>query len=536
MGKLFKRIHIPAGGSMKRKLFLYMLVLLIFILLLLASLLSLLGQFKTPKTSLLEACDMQQAVLGKEIKTHRNSLAMMNIHFSEDLSLSIDSWLEKNNLDFSALTDSPERVESLEGAIFETVRQYLLQAECSGAFMMLDTTVKSSAKDSEFSKSGIYLQVNGYEMSRRDVLCYRGSSTVSKAHNVMPHRKWRLELRRKYFEAYDVAKEKMDQPLDKACTFTDFMTMPGMSERAMHIVIPVTGSDGTYYGACGFEISESYFQQMFRQPARYPRMFSLLSNGNIDAGNDTGGSDTHLALQNYFACGNTSGYYYLPKSKLSIIDYGKGLTLFTDGKESYVGTIKTCEGYRTKEKFTTAVMLPKEDLTHEMASTGLRVAILILLLTVPSIICCLYFTSRFLKPLFYGIELIQKGDFSAQRSNVLEIDDLMDFLSQKDGETEKKIKGLETKIGNLQRSRQVDISEDDYQYFQSNFATLTSKEKEVFMLYLDGKTSKQIQEICNISANTLKYHNANIYSKLGINSRKQLLAYASKMRDEKTCS
>ena len=100
MGKLFKRIHIPAGGSMKRKLFLYMLVLLIFILLLLASLLSLLGQFKTPKTSLLEACDMQQAVLGKEIKTHRNSLAMMNIHFSEDLSLSIDSWLEKKQFGF----------------------------------------------------------------------------------------------------------------------------------------------------------------------------------------------------------------------------------------------------------------------------------------------------------------------------------------------------------------------------------------------------------------------------------------------------
>ena len=62
MNKLLGYIHTQAGsGTMKRKLFLYMLLLLFFILLVLASMLSLMGQFKTPKDSLLATCELQQA-------------------------------------------------------------------------------------------------------------------------------------------------------------------------------------------------------------------------------------------------------------------------------------------------------------------------------------------------------------------------------------------------------------------------------------------------------------------------------------------
>ena len=70
--------------------------------------------------------------------------------------------------------------------------------------------------------------------------------------------------------------------------------------------------------------------------------------------------------------------------------------------------------------------------------------------------------------------------------------------------------------------------------FRTCLANLTGKELDIFNLYLDGKTSKQIQEICAITSNTLKYHNANIYSKLGIKSRKELLAYAMMMKERRT--
>ena len=64
----------------------------------------------------------------------------------------------------------------------------------------------------------------------------------------MPHRKWKLELDSDVFGGYALAAQKASLPLNIACSFTDFITLPGMSERAMHIAIPITGADGTFYG------------------------------------------------------------------------------------------------------------------------------------------------------------------------------------------------------------------------------------------------------------------------------------------------
>ena len=53
-------------------------------------------------------------------------------------------------------------------------------------------------------------------------------------------------------------------------------------------------------------------------------------------------------------------------------------------------------------------------------------------------------------------------------------------------------------------------------------------------MYLQGKNGKEIQEELNINQNTLKYHNKNIYNKLNVSSRKELLKYATLMqKDEK---
>ena len=56
---------------------------------------------------------------------------------------------------------------------------------------------------------------------------------------------------------------------------------------------------------------------------------------------------------------------------------------------------------------------------------------------------------------------------------------------------------------------------------------LTPTEKMIYNFYLEGKTTKEIMEHLNIKENTLKYHNKNIYSKLGVSSRKQLVEIAN---------
>ena len=42
-------------------------------------------------------------------------------------------------------------------------------------------------------------------------------------------------------------------------------------------------------------------------------------------------------------------------------------------------------------------------------------------------------------------------------------------------------------------------------------------------MYTAGRTTKEIMADLNITENTLKFHNKNLYSKLGVSSRKQLL-------------
>ena len=76
------------------------------------------------------------------------------------------------------------------------------------------------------------------------------------------------------------------------------------------------------------------------------------------------------------------------------------------------------------------------------------------------------------------------------------------------------------------------VAEAKEDVYKRQLCTLTPKEREVFDLYLQGRKGKEIQEILNISQNTLKYHNKNIYDKLGVSSRKELLKYATLMQKD----
>ena len=75
---------------------------------------------------------------------------------------------------------------------------------------------------------------------------------------------------------------------------------------------------------------------------------------------------------------------------------------------------------------------------------------------------------------------------------------------------------------------------EDYEYFLCNLNTLTQRELRIYELYIEGKSTAEIAAIIGIKENTMKYHNKNIYSKLGISSRKQLLRFAAmkQMQDE----
>jgi len=68
-------------------------------------------------------------------------------------------------------------------------------------------------------------------------------------------------------------------------------------------------------------------------------------------------------------------------------------------------------------------------------------------------------------------------------------------------------------------------------YFASQLPGLTPTEHMIYEYYLTGAGTKEIMNSLNIKENTLKYHNKNIYGKLGVSSRKQLMEIAAALKD-----
>lgn len=73
--------------------------------------------------------------------------------------------------------------------------------------------------------------------------------------------------------------------------------------------------------------------------------------------------------------------------------------------------------------------------------------------------------------------------------------------------------------------------EEQCAYFAAQRVYLTPTERAIYHFYLEGKTTKEIMAELNIKENTLKYHNKNIYNKLGVSSRKQLVMIASMVNE-----
>ena len=88
-------------------------------------------------------------------------------------------------------------------------------------------------------------------------------------------------------------------------------------------------------------------------------------------------------------------------------------------------------------------------------------------------------------------------------------------------------------LSRLAYSRKQEVDPELYQQFLDHLHTLTPTERTVFDLYIGAKSAKEIMELMGIKENTLKYHNKNIYSKLGVASRKELLRYAALMSQDR---
>lgn len=535
--------------TLRRKLFGYMLLLTALLLLLLVVGLFLFGRFNSTEKTVRESLELQMDIFEKDVFAHFDDLAAAGIRLSGDVAELLDEYLEQQGMDFAALTDAEEHIAALQSRMIGPLRDVLLQEHCSGVFVMLDTTVNSGLEHAESSRAGLYLQINGYGTDDRSVLLYRGRAQVGKRNGIMPHRKWRQEFDTGLFDEYDAIMAAAALSSEQAYRFTDMITLPGTSDKAVLVVVPMTGADGTVYGLCGYEISASYFMTYHAQMTRIQHMTGLMSMG--------GGA---IDADSSFSCGVDEGFYRAPQGLLTVRDAGSGMLCFDGDAEPYIGVQRTLRLSPNNGDVLLSVMMPKADYDRQMRTSVLQNVALGALMLFFAVNCCMFFSKRFLAPVLEGLEQVKAEHRTEAQSQIAEINDLFAYLAQKDRAHEEALRALEAeklqaqqekerlhrdyekaqnryeaayaRIKRLESAAGPQIDPESYQLFLEGIQTLTATERKIFDYYLSGYTVAQIMEIASIKESTLRYHNRNIYNKLGVNSLKQLLRYAELRKQE----
>nr|WP_283244136.1 helix-turn-helix transcriptional regulator [Luoshenia tenuis] len=66
--------------------------------------------------------------------------------------------------------------------------------------------------------------------------------------------------------------------------------------------------------------------------------------------------------------------------------------------------------------------------------------------------------------------------------------------------------------------------------FVAGTTTLTPAERHIMRFYIDGHEIAEIPELAFISINTVRKHNKNIYRKLGVGTKEELMLYIDLLR------
>ena len=535
------------GISMRRRLMLYLFAFMFFFALLITMLLFLFGAIDPIGSEMEQALKNQLENSADFIEEQSNNQAAYAVAFSKQLTAAVRDELTDSGITFDQLHNNPDALTSMQDRIFEIVYNNMQLVPCSGAFCFLNTTVNDTLPDESYQ--GLYLKfANLYAENtiHNDICLYRGFSSIARENDINLHSTWQLETRKGLFPEVDTLMSSRSDSISKAYFLTSVYRLPDTWENVRLLCIPVFDSRGTTIGVCGFEISNLYFMLSHKaSETEQSHIFCALLDRSSD------GYAGQIA-------GNQSGYFP-PVDSVFTVENNLSLTVFHSGDIEFIGKMRELAVGTTTH--VVAVMLPAEEYQNLVKTVQLKIAAILFIAAFAILAVALWGSKKYVAPILKDLERIKDGTGLEQGSSrVLEIGDLFAFLEQQDREHEAALSALhqekleaqirqerlqnelhqanseyesaQTEIARLAYSRKQEIDPDDFQYFLKGISQLTPTEQKVFNLYLEGKNAKEIIAILEVTENTLKFHNKNIYNKLGVSSRKQLLRYATLMKQQ----
>lgn len=523
-----------AKPSMRRRLLLYMGALAALLLFSLFAVLLLLGQLKSPREEMKKSLTFQMEAFRSDVTSLWRNVSVMGVHLSEDMT----ALIEERVKDFDALSGSADALEQLEASMLGPLCQYVQQADCSGGFVLLSVSLNPDAAADSFS--GLYVQRSNAEHTTSDLLLYRGMADIGRQHRVMPHRKWAQEFCPADFPGLADQLEAASAPIERACRTTELLTLPGTTEQAILLSVPMVGADGRVYGLCGFSVNQTYFSAHHAQPSAVSSLACVLSDA-------AEGLDIQKGLLTYPA----GGFCFVPDELLAEKSLRGGLSAFVGTELSFVGISEpftVAAGDEAPHDLT--VLIPKSDYDRALLKSRLEAAGVLMLLLFFAVSCCLFYTRRYLRPILRDIERLKDESGGTQMTfdelqpvsarlrsheqtiTVLETEKLdlqgqVEHMQSQVVDTQEQLDDSLAEIRRLAYLGKKELDPADYQKFLEGYAKLSSKELEICAALAKGLSARQCAEQTGNALSTIDTYRKRVYGKMNIHRVRQLrLCYA----------
>ena len=519
-----------------------------------------------------------------DIKRQLDSLAAHNTDLSQQLANEIEQTMYMFGLgtDFAKLNDNPQVLSAIQERSYNVLTSKMQQSPCSGVLYLVDASINTKTPTKTYNGMFLkYTNIHSENTLFNEICMFRGSPELARQKNISLYSTWQLELDTNAFpQTTQLLQGEPDSP---DFLLTDVARLRESWERSRLFVMPIISSSGKAIGLCGFEISSVYFQQRTRNAdyKGYPLITAILDKKNDTqySGQLSSSAWQSDALLNF---SKDKDYVYFTSGSNSFI--GKMQSLDIGGTEHQIAVLLPSESYNAllaQARWRLALLLsfllvlsigscyflskkyvePTISDLQQLQSNP-DAAPQSNLLEINQFFDFLQSKSQQqeekLRQLSkernavqqqYGLAATRLKDAQSRQQAIAEqykaLEEQLHALKremeqarqqmeqalQEKEQAQQQFNFAQTALDKVVAKKLQIIDHDSYKMFIDSLSTLTTKEKEIFDLYTQGLSTKDIIAQQQISENTLKYHNKNIYSKLGVKSRKELLQYIELMRN-----
>ena len=579
--------------SMRGRFIIYLLSLVLLAGSAMLILLNVIGIVQPPSHDIDRFLEYELNTRTNDIKRQMNALAAHNIDLSQQLQNDIDRVMLEQGIynNYDALNNNPEALTAIQQATYQTLAAKMQQAPASGALYLINASVNTNLLEPTYN--GLFLKfTNIYSENTlfNETCMFRGNPQVARNNNISLYSTWQLELNVHAYPQADKLLHAKENNISQQYILTDVAHLKESWEQSRLFLMPINSNNGRIIGICGFEISSVYFQQRTKQAnyKGYPLITAILDK---KADNEYQGQLSNPAsfVNATIKMSSDGEHEFFTAGQESFIGYTAPLKV--GASEHKVAVMLPADSYyhlQQQAKRRLLIMLGII-LLLSLLSAGYfskryvdpLVADLQQLQQNPDA-----------PPQANVLELNQFFDFlqshseqQAEKLRQLQSENnqvqkqyglaamRLQEAQEKQKQTANQYIHLEEQLAALQNEIQQvrlqmeqtqqeklqaqqereqaqqqfnfaqaalekaiekkleSVDPDSYQMFIDNLTTLTPKEEDIFNLYVQGCSTKDIISQLGITENTLKYHNKNIYSKLGVKTRKELLQYIELMRN-----